>query len=96
MQVASNISFIIVTAGTYLWNMIQASRITQKFSSHCWREHPLIAGVINCHLFRFMVSLSIHNKLKEEVSMLKKNELNRQSKLFKLTSRVNTLEIKSK
>jgi len=79
-------------AGTYLWAMVQSHRITQDFISHRWREHPSIAGVINYHLFRFMVPLSTYNKLKEEVAVLKKNEVNRQSELSKLVARVKTLE----
>ena len=93
-QVASNMSSVTDRAGTYLWAMVQSHRITQDFISHRWREHPSIAGVINYHLFRFMVPLSTYNKLKEEVVVLKKNEVNRQSELSKLVARVKTLESK--
>ena len=69
-QVASNMSSSMTDrAGTYLRAMIQSHRITQDFISHRWREHPSIDGVINYHLFRFMVPLSTHNKLKEEVAI---------------------------
>ena len=92
--VASNMSSVTDRAGTYLWAMVQAHRITQEFISHRWREHPSIAGVVNYHLFCFTVPLSVRNKLKEEVSLLKKNELDRQSELSKLVPRVKALERK--
>ena len=82
-------------AGTYLWAMIQAHRITQEFNFHRWREHLSIAGVINYHLFRFNVPLSVYNKLKGGLSLLKKNEFNRQSELSKLVFRVKALESKT-
>ena len=71
-QVASNMSSVTDRAGTYLWAMVQSHRITQDFISHRWREHSSITGVINYHLFRFMMLLSTHNRLKEEVAVLKK------------------------
>ena len=82
-QVASNMSSVTDRAGNYLWAMVQSYRIAQDFISHRWREYPSITGVINYYLFRFMVPLSTHNKLKEEVAVLKKNDFNRQSKLSK-------------
>ena len=78
-QVASSMSSPTDCAGTYLWVMIQARIITQDIISHRWREHSSILGVIYYHLFRFMFPLRTHNKLTEEVSVLKKNEFNRQS-----------------
>ena len=81
--------------GTYLWAMVQAHRITQEFTYHRWREHLLIAGVINYHLFRFNVPLSVYNTLKGGVFLLKKNEFNGQSELFKLVSRIKALERKT-
>ena len=56
--------------GTYLWSMVQNHCIAQDFISHRWREHPLIAGVTDYHLFHFMVLLGTHNKLKEAVATL--------------------------
>ena len=83
-QVASNMSSITDRAGTNLWVMVHAHKITQDFISHRWRKHSFIECIIKYHLFRFMALLSTHDKVKEEVSVLKKNEFNRQSELFKL------------
>ena len=55
-----------------------------------------ITSVINYHLFRFVVPLSTHKKLKEEVASLKRTELSRQSELSKLVTRIKTLEFKPK
>ena len=93
-QAASNMSSVTARAGTYLWTIVHAHRITQDFIIHRWQEHPSIARVIHYHHFRIMVPLSTHNKLKEEVSILKKNEFNRQSELSKLVSRVKAFESK--
>ena len=71
--------------------MLQARRITQDFISHRWKEHPSISGVINYHLFRFMVPLSTHNKLKEEVDVLKRADISRKSEISKLMTRMKTL-----
>ena len=76
-QVASNMSSVTDRAGTYLLAMVQAHIITQDFTSHRWSEHPSIAGVINYQRFCFVIPLSTHNTLKEEVLVLKKNNFNR-------------------
>ena len=76
--------------------MVQARWITQDLISHRWREHPSIAGVINYYLFRFMVPLSTHNKLKDEVATLKRAKISRQSVILKLMARMKPLESKSK
>ena len=76
-QVASNMSSVTDRAGTYLLAMVQAHIITQDFTSHRWSEHPSIAGVINYQRFCFVIPLITHNKLKEEVLVLKKNNFNR-------------------
>ena len=62
--------------------------------SHRWREHPAVAGVINYHLFRFMVPLTLHNKLKAKVLSLHKDLNKRQGELSKLASRLKILENK--
>ena len=49
--------------------------------SHRWREHPAAAGVTNYHIFRFMVPLTLHNKLKAEVLILQKDLKERQEEL---------------
>ena len=49
-----------------------------------------------CHQlppFCFMVPLSTHNKLKEEVASLKRAELSRQSELSMLVTRIKTLRV---
>ena len=66
----------------------------REFMSHRWREHPAVAGVINYHLFRFMVPLTLHNKLKAEVGSLTKDLKERQAELSKLATRLKILETK--
>ena len=60
-------------AGSYIWAMAQSYRISSEFMSHRWREHPVVTGVINYHLFCFMVPLTLHNKLKAEIVSLGKD-----------------------
>ena len=62
--------------------------------SHRWREHPAAVGVINYHIFRFMVPLTLHNKLKAKVLILHKDLKERQEELSKLTCRLKILETK--
>ena len=81
-------------AGAYIWAMAQAHRVSQEFMSCQWRSHFSIAGIINYHVFKFMVPLSAHNLLKEELSAVKKLERERQVELAKLASRVLKLENK--
>ena len=90
-QVVYNLSSVTDRTG-----MIQTHIITQYFISHRWREHPSILEAISYHLLRLMVPLSTHNKLKEEVLVLKKNEFNRQNELSKLIFRIKTLKSKSR
>ena len=85
-QVVSNMISLTDRAGTYLWSMAQSHRITKDFISYRWHEHPSIASVLNYHLFPFMAPLSTHNKLKEEVTILKRPEISRQSEISKLVS----------
>ena len=80
-QVASNMTSLSDWSGTYLWSMVQVLSI---------------AGVINYHLFWFMVPLGTHNKFKEEVVALKRAEVSRQSEISQLMTRMKTLESKSK
>ena len=72
-QAASNMSSPVERAGSCIWAMVQSHRISYEFMSHRWREHLAVAGVINYPLFRFMVPLTLHNKLKAEVSSLNKD-----------------------
>ena len=93
-QAASNMSSPVERAGSYIWAMAQSHRISSEFMSHRWREHPAVAGVINYHLFRFMVPLTLHNKLKGEVGSLTKDLKERQAELSKLATRLKILETK--
>ena len=74
--------------------MAQSYHISSEFMSHCWREHPAVAGVINYHLFRFIVPLTFDNKLKANVLSLLKDLNKRQGELSKLASRLKILENK--
>ena len=81
-------------AGSYICAMAQSHRISSEFMSRRWREYPAVAGVINYHLFRFIVPLTLHNKLKAEISLLNKDLKERQAELSKLATRLKILETK--
>ena len=49
-----------------------------------WISHSSIAGIINYHVFKFIVLLSAHNLLKEELAAVKNLEKERQAELAKL------------
>ena len=66
-QTASNMSSASDRAGITLWVLEQSHRVLSEFVPHRWREHPVVASVINYHLFRFMVPLTLHHKLKADV-----------------------------
>ena len=55
-----------------LWVLAQSHRISSKFVSRRLREHSVVAGVINRHLFQFVVPLSLRHKLKVEMDSLYK------------------------
>ena len=64
MKVA-NVSDLLDRAGTYLWAMVQAHRVSDEFTKHQWREHPAILGAINYHLFRHSATSSQHKLLQD-------------------------------
>ena len=94
VQAASNMSSPVECAGFYIWTMAQSHRINSEFMSRHWREHPAVVGVINYYLFRFIVPLTLHNKLNVEVFSLHKDLKERQGELSKLASRLKILENK--
>lgn len=73
-QTASNLASATDRAGVYMWAMTQAHRITTDFVENNWKEYPAIAEVIKYHLFRFMVSLSLYNKVKDKVKFFRKQD----------------------
>ena len=75
--------------------MTQSNRISSELISHRRCEYPVVVGVINCHLFQFMVPLMLHNKLKAEVTSFHKDLKYRQGELSKLVSRLKILEMKT-
>ena len=80
-QAASDMSSPVECAGAYIWSMYQSHRIYSDFTSHRWHEHSAVTGVINYHLFRFIVPLTLHNKLKSEITSLQMNVKDRQGEL---------------
>ena len=52
----------------------------------------MVAGVINYHLFRFMVPLSLHHKLKAEMDAMHKLLNERHIDHCKLLNRLKSLE----
>ena len=93
-QTASNISSPINIADDYLWSLAQSQRVSADFLAHRWREYPSITGVINYHLFRFMVPLSVFEKEKQYVVTLTKLVRDQQGDITKLTNRIKALEQK--
>ena len=77
---------------SYLQAMAQAHRVSAEFIQHRWREHPSIAGVINYHLFQFMVPILAHKKLQDEMVALKKIMVATQSEVSKISSRISRLD----
>ena len=80
--------------GAYLWEMAQTHRVSQEFMAAQWRSHSSIAGIINYHVFKFMVPLSAHVALKEEIAVLKNKDKERHAEWSKLTNRLVKLEAK--
>ena len=66
--------------------------MSAEFIQHRWREHPSIAGVINYHLFQFMVPILAHKKLQDEMVALKKIMVATQSEVSKISSRISRLD----
>ena len=66
--------------------------MSQEFMSYQWCLHSSIAGIINYHIFKFMVSLSSHTTLKNKLATVRKLEKDRQVELAKLVTRVLKLE----
>ena len=59
-----------------------------------WRSHSSIVGIINYHVFKFMVPLSAHVALKEEIVALENKDKERYAEWSKLTNRLVKLEAK--
>ena len=95
-QAASNMSSKMDRAGAYLWAIAQSHRVSRVFVLHRWREHPAVAGVINFHLFRFMVPLAAHKQLQQELESLKKLDKERQAEISKISTRLKHLESRHK
>ena len=61
----------------YLWAMTQTHWVSQDFMASQWRSHSSIAGIIDYHIFKFMVSLSVHSACKEELVVLRNKDKER-------------------
>ena len=81
-----------VREGSYIWAMAQAHRVSNDFMAAQWRYHASIAGIINYHVFQFMVPLSAHTLLKEKIFSLRKLDKDRQMELSKLMTRLLKME----
>ena len=92
VQAASNMYLQSDRTGAYLWFIAQSHRVSRVFVGHRWREHPAVSGVINYHLFRCMVPLNSHNKLRVEFEAMKKLDTYRQAEISKLATRLKSLE----
>ena len=83
-----------IQAGSYLWAMAQSHRVCGEFMSAQWRSHSSIAGIINYYVFKFIVPLSAHLVLKEDITPLRKADKDRHVQLSKLVTRLVKLEQK--
>ena len=81
-----------VRAGSYILTMAQARQVSNDFMAAQWRSHASIVEIINYHVFKFMVPLSAHTLLKEEVLSLRKLDKDRLVELSKLTTRLLKME----
>ena len=81
-----------VQTSAYRWAMAQSHRVRQEFMSAQWCSHYSIVRIINYHVFKFMVPLSSHLVLKEEITSLRKTDKDRQVELSKLVTRLVKLE----
>ena len=72
--------------------MAQTHRVSQDFMASQWRSHSSIAGIINYHAFKFMVPLSAHSALKEELAVFLNKDKKRLAERSKLTTRLVKLE----
>lgn len=59
-QVVSNIASNTDRVGDYLGAIAQSYRVSLVSVLHRWREHPVVAGIIHFHLFRFVIPLATH------------------------------------
>ena len=91
-QTASNMASTSDRAVITLWVLAQSHRVSAEFVAHRWREHPAVAGVINYHLFRFIVPLSLHHKLKAEIDTMHKLLNEWHIDQYKLFNRLKSLE----
>ena len=91
-QAASNMSSQSDRASAYLWAIAQSHRVYRVFVAHRWRDHPSVSGVINYHLFRCMVPLNSHNKLRVEFEAMKMLDKDRQAETSKLATRLKYLK----
>ena len=89
---ASDMSSQSDRAGAYLWAIVQSHWVSQMFVSHRWRYYPAVSSVIDYHLFRFMVSLNAHNRLKLKFGTLQKFDNYRQAENSKLAIKLKFLE----
>ena len=96
LSVASNMSSKTDWVGAYLWDTTQSHRISRVFVLHRWREYPAVAGVINFHLFRFMVPLAAHKQLQQELDSVKRLDKERQAEISKISTRLKQLESRIK
>ena len=77
-----------VQTGAYIWAIAQTRRVSNEFISLQWCSHSSIAGIINYHVFKFMVPLSSHFLLKKEIVSLRKADKDRQSRVVKTNHEV--------
>ena len=75
-----------------IFGMAHTHRVPHECMFLQWRSHSSIAGIINYHVFKFMVPLSDHSVLKEELAALRNKDKERHAEWSKLTTRIVNLE----
>ena len=81
-----------VVAGAYHWSTLQSDRVSGDFTSQNWRDHTSTAGTISYHLFSFIVSLSTHKVMQDEISALRVRDKERQGEVSRLVTQITKLQ----
>ena len=59
-----------VKCARYLWASLQAHRIQQEFTRVEFRGHPIIAPIVNLHLFKHRVPVTLYRKSEARIKSL--------------------------
>ena len=80
-----------VQCARYLWFSLQGHRVMQAFLRVEFRGHPIIAPIVNLHLFKHRVPTAIHNKTVERVKKLREQLGQYKKDIDRITQKVTKL-----